>query len=193
MLDDDQRRCLAVKGKILGRKMLEQVATIVTPDTILRWHRELVAAKWDYSRRRNKIGRPPASAETVELVLRMARENPTWGYDRIQGAAGQPWPPGFEHLDWQHPESPWRRSGSGSKATVDVEEFPRSPLGCTGSLVLDAGPYVASAHVQVTIQVLATRQRNAHQAQLPHVLGLSLLRSRSRFLLFPTSNRSGVA
>ena len=46
----------------------------------------MVAAKWDYSRRRKKIGRPPASAEIVELVLRMARENPTWGYDRIQGA-----------------------------------------------------------------------------------------------------------
>ena len=86
LLNDDQRRRLAVKGKILGRKMLEQVATIVTPDTILRWHRELVAAKWDYSERRKKIGRPPASAEIVELVLRMARENPSWGYDRIQGA-----------------------------------------------------------------------------------------------------------
>src|SRR5437867_1951085 len=86
VLDDNQRRCLAVKGKILGRKMLEQVATIVTPNTILRWHRELVAAKWDYSRCRKKIGRPPASAEIVELLLRMARENPTWGYDRIQGA-----------------------------------------------------------------------------------------------------------
>jgi transposase InsO family protein len=46
----------------------------------------LVAAKWDYSERRKKIGRPPAPAELVELVLRMARENPTWGYDRIQGA-----------------------------------------------------------------------------------------------------------
>ena len=54
----------------------EQVVTIVTPDTILRWHRELVAAKWDYSERRKKIGRPPASAEVVELVPRMARENP---------------------------------------------------------------------------------------------------------------------
>jgi len=86
LLNDDQRRRLAVKGKILGRKMLEQVATIVTPDTILRWHRELVAAKWDYSRCRNKIGRPPVSAEVAELVLRMARENPSWGYDRIQGA-----------------------------------------------------------------------------------------------------------
>ena len=49
LLNDDQRRLLAVKGKILGRKMLEQIATIVTPDTILRWHRELVTAKWDYS------------------------------------------------------------------------------------------------------------------------------------------------
>jgi putative transposase len=86
LLDDDQRYCLAIKGKILGRKMLEQVAMIVTPDTILRWHRELVAAKWDYSGRRKKVGRPPVSAEVVELVLRMAQKNPSWGYDRIQGA-----------------------------------------------------------------------------------------------------------
>ena len=86
LLNDDQRRSLAVKGKILGRKLLEQVAMIVTPDTILRWHRELVTAKWDYSGRRKKIGRPPASPEVVELVLRMARENPGWGYDGIQGA-----------------------------------------------------------------------------------------------------------
>ena len=86
LLNDDQRRRLAVKGKILRRKMLEQLAGIVTPDTILRWHRELVARHWDYSGRRKDLGRPPLSKEIVELVLRIARQSPTWGYDRIQGA-----------------------------------------------------------------------------------------------------------
>ena len=87
LLSDDQRRRLAIKGKLLGRKALQEIATIVTPDTILRWHRQLVAAKWNYSdRRTKKPGRPPVSEEITQLVLRMARENPTWGYDRIQGA-----------------------------------------------------------------------------------------------------------
>ena len=86
LLNDDQRLRLAMKGKVLGRKMLEEVGTRFTPDTILRWHRTLIANKWDYSDRRKKMGRPPLSDEIVELVRRMARENPTWGYDRIQGA-----------------------------------------------------------------------------------------------------------
>jgi hypothetical protein len=50
LLNDDQRRRLAIKGKILGRKMLNEPVTIVTPETILRWHRELVAWHWDHSR-----------------------------------------------------------------------------------------------------------------------------------------------
>ena len=83
---EDQRRRLAVKGKILGRKMLEQLATIVTPDTLLRWHRELVARHWDYCDRRKAAGRAPVTPEIIELVLRIAKESPTWGYDRIQGA-----------------------------------------------------------------------------------------------------------
>ena len=58
LLSDDQRRRLAVKGKILGRKMLEEVGTLFTPDTILRWHRMLIAKKWDYSKRRKSVGRP---------------------------------------------------------------------------------------------------------------------------------------
>jgi transposase InsO family protein len=85
LLNDDQRRRLAVKGKILGRRMLDELASIVTPETILRWHRELVARHWDYSDRRKAGGRPAATAEIVELVLRLARESPTWGYGRIQG------------------------------------------------------------------------------------------------------------
>jgi transposase InsO family protein len=88
LLSDEQRRRLAVKGKILGRKMLEQVASIVTPETILRWHRELVARHWDYSERRKQAGRPMVPQETVDLVLRLAKENPSWGYNRIQGAVG---------------------------------------------------------------------------------------------------------
>jgi hypothetical protein len=66
--------------------MLGELATIVTPDTILRWHRELVAAKWNYSGRRKQMAQPPTSDEIVELALRMALENPTLSYDRIQGA-----------------------------------------------------------------------------------------------------------
>ncbi len=87
LLSNDQRRRLAVKAKMLPRKVLAEIATVVTPDTLLRWHRVLVARKWDYSdRRKKKPGRPPVSEKVKRLVVRMARENPTWGYDRIQGA-----------------------------------------------------------------------------------------------------------
>lgn len=89
LLNDDQRRSLAVKGKILGRKRLEEVGTLFTPDTILRRHRKLVAGKWDYSDRRGStVGRPRVRQVIVDLVVKFAKENPTWGYDRIQGALG---------------------------------------------------------------------------------------------------------
>jgi len=86
LLTDDQRRRLAVKGKSIGRKALLELTTIVTPDTILRWHRELVAKKWDYSDRQEGAGRPRVKPEVVSLVLRIARKTPLRGYDRIQGA-----------------------------------------------------------------------------------------------------------
>ena len=87
VLNDDQRRRLAVKGKVLGRTVLQEIGCLFTPDTILRWHRELIARKWDYSaRREKKPGRPPTSEEITQLVLQIARENPSWGYDRILGA-----------------------------------------------------------------------------------------------------------
>jgi transposase InsO family protein len=75
-----------VKGKAIGYKVLSEVATIVTPDTILAWHRKLIAMKWDDSSRRMTVGRPRVMKEITELVVRMARENPRWGYSRIRGA-----------------------------------------------------------------------------------------------------------
>jgi putative transposase len=83
-LTDDQRRRLAARGHRLGRAALGQVATIVTPDTILRWHRQLIARKWTYAPKRH--GRPAVIKEIRRLVVRMAEENPTWGYTRIRGA-----------------------------------------------------------------------------------------------------------
>ena len=84
LLTDDQRRRLAVKGRVLGRKRLEEVGTLFTPDTILRWHRKLVARKSDFSdRRHSTIGRPRVRRVIVDLVLKFAKENSTWGYDRI--------------------------------------------------------------------------------------------------------------
>ena len=83
-LTDDERRRLAVLGHQIGRRALRYLATLVTPDTILRWHRELVAQKWTYRKRR--LGRPGVHREIRGLVLRMASENPGWGYTRIQGA-----------------------------------------------------------------------------------------------------------
>jgi putative transposase len=82
-LTDEERRRLAVHGHRLGRRRLRQVATIVTPDTILRWHRQLIARKWTYATRPARRG---VLAEIHRLVVRMAEENPTWGYTRIQGA-----------------------------------------------------------------------------------------------------------
>ena len=85
-LTDDERRRLAVKGKALGRKLLAEVAGIVTPETLLAWHRRLIARKWDYSERRKQPGRPRVMAEISELVVGMAKSNPRWGYTRIRGA-----------------------------------------------------------------------------------------------------------
>src|SRR5260221_8507514 len=85
-LSDPQRSTLAEIGKRLGRKALEQVACVAKPDTILAWYRRLIAQKFDGSRQRSYPGRPPVQREIVELVVQMARENPSWGYDRIVGA-----------------------------------------------------------------------------------------------------------
>ena len=82
-LTDDDRRRLAARAYRVGRAALREIATIATPDTLLRWHRQLIARKWTYARR---PGRRGVLLEIRRLVVRMAEENPTWGYTRIQGA-----------------------------------------------------------------------------------------------------------
>lgn len=85
-LTDPERITLAEIGKRLGRRALQEVAQIVAPDTILGWYRKLIAKKFDGSKKRRAPGRPLTKEEIEELVLKVARENRTWGYRRIQGA-----------------------------------------------------------------------------------------------------------
>jgi len=85
-LTDAERRSLAEIGKQLGKKALEEVAHLVKPDTILGWHRTLVAQKFDGSHQRKAPGRPMIDQELEALIVRMAKENRPWGYDRIVGA-----------------------------------------------------------------------------------------------------------
>src|SRR5467141_4296271 len=87
-LSDGERKTLAVIGQKLGQQALKDVATIVKPDTILAWHRTLVAQKFDGAQQRKAPGRPAIDQEVEDLVVRIAQENHSWGYDRIVA----PWP-----------------------------------------------------------------------------------------------------
>ncbi|WP_245589502.1 hypothetical protein [Amycolatopsis balhimycina] len=79
-LDWADRAVLAALVRLLPKRL--RAHRLVTPGTILRWHRRLVAAKWTYSHR---VGRPPVGEAIAGLIERMARENHSWGYQRIQG------------------------------------------------------------------------------------------------------------
>jgi len=82
---DAERALLARRAKAVGRKALLELDTIVSPGTLLRWHRRLVAQKWNYTDRRG-VGRPGIMRHVSQLIVRMAQENSGWGYTRIQGA-----------------------------------------------------------------------------------------------------------
>jgi len=85
-LTDGERKTLAEIGKRLGKKALDEVANIVRPETILAWHRKLIARKFDGSKKRTAPGRPKTEATIEALIIRLAKENRSWGYDRIVGA-----------------------------------------------------------------------------------------------------------
>jgi putative transposase len=82
---DSERALLARKAKAVGRRALLELETIVSPDTLLRWHRRLVAQKWTFTEGRGP-GRLGIMRHISELIVRMAQDNPRWGYTRIQGA-----------------------------------------------------------------------------------------------------------
>jgi putative transposase len=86
LLSEEEKATLAEIAHRLGRKALEEVAGAAQPDTILGWYRKLSAKKFDGSRFRQRVGRPRIAEEIERLVVRMAKENPSWGYDRIVGA-----------------------------------------------------------------------------------------------------------
>jgi transposase len=83
---DAERRLLAEKGKPLGRRLLAEMASLATPETILRWYRSKVAAKYDGTASRRGPGRRRSQGDKVLQLLSMARENPSWGYTRLRGA-----------------------------------------------------------------------------------------------------------
>jgi putative transposase len=83
---DAERRRLAALAFPIDRKRLKSLATLATPDTLMRWYKQLVAQKFASSQKRHKLGRPRVSDEIEALVLQMANDNPTWGYRRIQGS-----------------------------------------------------------------------------------------------------------
>src|SRR5215831_7981827 len=86
LLSDGEKVTLAEIAHRLGRMALEDVAVTAKPDTILGWYRKLIAKKFAGSKLHRSVGRPKIDQETERLVLQMARENPSWGYDRIVGA-----------------------------------------------------------------------------------------------------------
>jgi hypothetical protein len=86
LLSDSEKTTLAEIAHRLGRKALAEVAATAKPDTLLGWYRKLIAQKFDGSRFRKCAGRPSVDEEIEGLVVRIAKENLTWGYDRIVGA-----------------------------------------------------------------------------------------------------------
>ena len=119
--NDDQRRRLAVKAKTLGRRLLARVATIVTPETLLAWHRKLIAEKYDGSASRMP-GRPQTAAEVQALVVRMAEENRDWGHRPIQGALSQSRPRAGTQHDCEYPETARYRTSARAKPKNNVEK-----------------------------------------------------------------------
>jgi hypothetical protein len=157
-LTDGERSTLAAIGKKLGKKALDEVASIVRPETILGWHRRLVAKKFNGSKNRRYPGRPRMDADIEELVVRFAKENKSWGYDRIAGALanlGHEVSPAFGHQS-QQPKGFLGCSVSGtritevSRALVIYRDFDRGCPAFAGNFHPSSSGYPSSRSEKVT-------------------------------------------
>src|SRR5712692_10246620 len=146
---DAERALLARKAKAVGRKALLELETIVSPDTLLRWHRRLIAEKWNFVHRRGP-GRPGIMQKISALIVRMAHDNPGWGYTRIQGALGN-----LGH-----------RVGRGTVANVlkrsGIEPSPERGKRTTWSTFLKAHWQVFAASHFLTVEVWTGRGLVTH-------------------------------
>src|SRR5712691_3808393 len=112
LFTDHDRQALAAIGQQLGRRALAEIATVATSETILAWHRTCAPQTCDGAKPRKSLGRPRIDQEIEDVVVRMARENRSWGYDRLVGA--------LANLDYtisdqtvgEYPEAPWDSTGS---------------------------------------------------------------------------------
>ena len=144
-LNDDQRRRLAVKAKKLGGRVLHELKTLVTPETLLAWHRMLIARKYDGSKRRGP-GRPRTQDDLQLLVVRMASENRDWGYRRVQGALANLGHEvargtiakilkehGLEPAPERNRKTTWKEFLSRHRDVIVAADFSRSRLGLGGA------------------------------------------------------------
>src|ERR1700712_3349806 len=97
---------------------------LITPGTILRWHRRLIAKKWTCPHR---VGRPPLEDAVAVLIERLARENPSWGYQRIQGRTAHTRPPGGGVDDPPRPEGGAHPPSAGPMHRYDLAAVPAHP------------------------------------------------------------------
>jgi transposase InsO family protein len=163
---DRQRRRLAIRGRTLGRALLAGIATLVTPDTILAWHRKLVAKKWGFP-----TGRHGNAAEMKAItahVLRMAKENPTWGYDRLQGALanlGHQVAPntarnilgrnGVDPAPERGKRTPWRTFLTAQASTIFAADFFTTEV-CTLRGLVTHHTFFVIRHATRAIRIVAT-------------------------------------
>jgi hypothetical protein len=163
---DAERATLGEIGHRLGRKAPGEVATAALPDTILGWYRTLVARKFDGSRVRRGPGRPPISKEIQELIVHMAKENRSWGYDRIVGALANL---GYQVSD-QTVGNVLRRHGippaPGAQANDDVGRIHSgSPRGAGGYRLLHGGGSDDTRIGDLLRAILYSSSRRAHSAR----------------------------